>query len=69
VRAAVYRCHVAGRGFRPGRHGGTPHPQIVLFLDCCYSGAFVSGMVVKDDGQVQVRDSFAELDAIRDDHG
>jgi hypothetical protein len=31
----------------------------VLVLDCCYSGAFVRGMVVKDGGSASIADNFA----------
>jgi uncharacterized caspase-like protein len=33
--------------------------RIVLFLDCCYGGAFPRGMVVRAAGEAQVRDAFA----------
>jgi hypothetical protein len=33
--------------------------RIVLLLDCCYGGAFPRGMVVRADGEAQVREAFA----------
>ena len=34
--------------------------RIALFLDCCYGGAFPSGMVVRAAPTAQVRDAFVE---------
>jgi hypothetical protein len=32
--------------------------RIVLFLDCCYSGAFARGMAARDSGRVEIRERF-----------
>ncbi len=37
---------------------GSWSKQQVLILDCCYSGAFAKGMVMKSDSTVGVKDSF-----------
>ncbi|MEU8355367.1 caspase family protein [Nonomuraea sp. NPDC048882] len=63
----------AARNTRPNRLGSTAVPadfvqrcmrgsrskSIVLFLDCCYGGAFTEGAVVRASGDVNVLDSFA----------
>jgi uncharacterized caspase-like protein len=38
--------------------------RIVLFLDCCYGGAFPRGMVVRGAGEAQVRDAFAGQESV-----
>jgi hypothetical protein len=62
----------AARNTRPNRLASTaipadfvqrcirtsPSRSIVLFLDCCYGGAFSQGVAVRAAGEVQVLDSF-----------
>jgi hypothetical protein len=43
--------------------------RIVLFLDCCYGGAFPRGMVVRADAEVQVLDAFAGQSDLDDAKG
>jgi hypothetical protein len=64
--------YFAARNTRPNRLGSTAVPadfvqrcirasrsrSIVLFLDCCYGGAFSQGVTVRAAGDVNVLDSF-----------
>jgi len=58
----LLRATALGAEFVQRLIGESRARRIVLFLDCCYGGAFVHGMVVKAGGQVHVQDSFSELE-------
>ena len=73
LKNAAGELYLAAADTRPGRLASTGvgsdflsrqmadsrAERIVLLLDCCYGGAFPRGMVVRADGEAQVREAFA----------